>query len=248
MKFLYAVRGWIFYLLLSVTIMALAVAVLPAKLAGCSLRWRYERLCRPWAKLVLRLLKVSCGVDVKAEGMENMPDSGPVVVLSKHQSAWDPFWLGAFLKQPACFLYKRSLHRIPVLGWIFWSMEMLAVDRSKGRTAFEHFMETGPEFLKRGWWICLFPEGTRVPPGEHVRYKTGGARFACATGTPILPVAHTAGTCWPKNSVAKIPGTIRVSVGPLLETRGRDPHEVTAEVEAWIEAEVERLYGEHETR
>ena len=81
MKFLYAVRGWIFYLLLSVTIMALAVAVLPAKLAGCSLRWRYERLCRPWAKLVLRLLKVSCGVDVKAEGMENMPDSGPVVVF-----------------------------------------------------------------------------------------------------------------------------------------------------------------------
>ena len=57
-------------------------------------------------------------------------------------------------------------------------------------------------------------------------------------GLPILPVAHNAGRCWPKNSVAKIPGTIDVVVGPLIETRGRDPHEVTAEVEAWIEAHV----------
>ena len=95
--------------------------------------------------------------------------------------------------------------------------------------------------LREGFWISLFPEGTRVPPGERVRYKTGGARFACQSGTPIVPVCHNAGHCWPKNSIAKHPGTITVSVGPVIETKGRDPHEVTAEVEKWIEDELERI-------
>lgn len=146
--------------------------------------------------------------------------------------------------QSALFLYKRSLNKIPVFGWALWSMEMLAIDRSQGRSAFENFMHRGPEFLKRGWWITLFPEGTRVPPGEHVRYKTGGARFACATGTPILPIAHNAGLFWPKNSIAKRPGVITVEVGPIIETAGRDPHEVTLEVEAWIESATARLVEE----
>ena len=166
-----------------------------------------------------------------------MPDT-PVVVLAKHQSAWDPFWLGAYLKHPPCFIYKKSLHWLPFLGWALASMNMMAIDRSKGRQAFEQFMRRGPEFEKRGWWVTLFPEGTRVPPEEHVRWKTGGARFACAMGLPILPVAHNAGRYWPKNSVAKIPGTVQVVVGPLIETKGRDPYDVTAQVEAWIEAHV----------
>ena len=105
-------------------------------------------------------------------------------------------------------------------------------------------MHRGPEFLRRGWWITLFPEGTRVPPGERVRYKTGGARFACSTGTPILPIAHNAGLFWPKNSIAKKAGTITVEVGPIIETAGREPHEVTLEVEAWIERTTARLIDE----
>lgn len=234
-------RGWIFYALLAVTIVGLTIALLVTKLF-LPLRVRYEWICRPWAKLVLWLLRVVCGVRVKNVGMENMPADGrPVVVLAKHESAWDPFWLGAYLKNPPCFLYKRSLHWIPALGWALWSMDMLAIDRKKGRSAFAHFMEKGPAFLKRGWWITLFPEGTRVPPGEHVAFKTGGARFAVSCGAPILPIAHNAADCWPKNCVAKRPGTITVVVGPLIETAGREPHEVTAEVEAWISRETARL-------
>ena len=176
------------------------------------------------------------------KGMENMPSaSTPAVVLVKHQSAWDPFWLGAYLPAPACFIYKRSINWIPLLGWVVWSMDFLAIDRSKGRSAYEAFLKMGPRKLAEGWWITLFPEGTRVPPGERVRYKTGGARFACQTGTPVVPICHNAGHCWPKNSISKRPGTITVSVGTLIETKGREPHEVTAEVEAWIENELLRL-------
>ncbi len=241
-------RGWIFYILLALSIIILTIALLATR-PFLSLTTRYEAICRPWARFCLKLLEATCGVRLENEGMERMPPAGkPVVVLSKHQSAWDPFWLGAYLREPVCFLYKRSLNWIPFLGWAIWSMDMLAVDRSHGRSAFENFMKRGPEVLKRGGWIALFPEGTRVPPGEHVRYKTGGARFACSAGVPILPIAHNAGHAWPKNSIGKRPALIRVSVGPLIETAGRDPGEVTREVEAWIEAEVARLDAKPESR
>ena len=237
---IHTLRGWLFYICLAITILWLTFALLVTK-PFMGLRDRYECICRPWARFALKLLKITCGVDVKNIGMENMPADRPVVVLCKHQSAWDPFWLGTFLSRPPCFLYKRSLNWIPFLGWALWSMDMMAIDRSNGRSAFETFMKKGPKFLERGWWITLFPEGTRVPPGQRVRYKTGGARFACTEGVPILPIAHNAGRFWPKNSIAKIPGTITVSVGPLIETAGRDPHEVTREVEAWIEDELSRI-------
>ena len=234
-------RGWLFYLALSLTIIGLTVCILVTT-PFLSVQRRYELFCRPWARLVLTLLRVICGIRLEMKGMENMPPATePMVVLAKHQSAWDPFWLGAYLAGPACFIYKKSINWIPLLGWVVWAMDMLAIDRSKGRSAFEAFMKKGPVKLKQGWWICLFPEGTRVPPGERVRYKTGGARFACQSGTPILPICHNAGHCWPKNSIAKHPGTITVSVGPVIQTKGREPHEVTAEVEAWIEGELARL-------
>ncbi len=241
MRWLHVLRGWIFYILLAATILVLTAALIASK-PFLGMTARYECICRPWAKTALRLLKVVCGVKVENVGMENMPSDGrPLVVLAKHQSAWDPFWLGAFLKQPPCFVYKRSLHWIPFLGWALWTMNWLAIDRSNGRSAYEAFQKRGPDFLRKGWWICLFPEGTRVPPGRRVPYKTGGARFACAAGTAILPIAHNAGLCWPKNSIAKKPGTITVSVGPIIETAGRDPRDVARDVEAWIEAEVERI-------
>lgn len=234
-------RGWLFYFVLSLSILILTVCVLGTA-PFTSVKWRYATICRPWARLVLVWLRVICGIKLEMKGLDKLPSADTqAVVLMKHQSAWDPFWLGAFLPAPACFLYKRSINWIPFLGWVVCAMDMLAVDRSKGRSAFESFMKKGPEKLREGFWITLFPEGTRVPPGEHVRYKTGGARFACYTGTPIVPICHNAGHCWPKNSIAKYPGTITVSVGPVIETKGREPHEVTAEVEKWIETELARI-------
>lgn len=172
-------RGWLFYIVLSFSILVLAVCVL-CTTPFASVKWRYEAICRPWAKFVLALLRVICGIRLEMKGMENLPPADTqAVVLMKHQSAWDPFWLGAYLPAPACFIYKRSINWIPVLGWVVCAMDMLAIDRSKGRSAFEAFMKKGPVKLREGFWISLFPEGTRVPPGERVRYKTGGARFAC---------------------------------------------------------------------
>ena len=107
--------------------------------------------------LVLALLRVICGIRLEMKGMENLPPADTqAVVLMKHQSAWDPFWLGAYLPAPACFIYKRSINWIPVLGWVVCAMDMLAIDRSKGRSAFEAFMKKGPVKLREGFWISLF--------------------------------------------------------------------------------------------
>ena len=173
-----AIRGFCFYVVLGVTVIFLSLAALLAAPFTNEV-WRYEKLCRPWAKFILRTLEVICGVHVKVEGWENMPPAESAhVVLAKHQSAWDPFWLGAWLPARASFLYKKSLHWIPVVGWLIWSMNMLAIDRSQGRSAFQNFMAKGPEYLRRGWWICLFPEGTRVPPGES--WPEDGGRPLCS--------------------------------------------------------------------
>ena len=242
MKIFLFIRSLAFYVSLAASLIVMTV-VLIATMPFADIEWRYNSVCRRWARYILWSLKFFCGVTLRNEGMENMPKDEPVVVLCKHQSAWDPFWLGAYLERPACFLYKRSLHLIPFLGWALWSMDMLAVDRQNGRSAFEDFMQKGPKFIKKGWWICLFPEGTRVPIGHRVKYKTGGARFACSQSIPVLPIAHNAGVVWPKNSFIKYPGEVIVRVGPVIETAGRDPRDVTEDASEWIEAQVEQMCG-----
>lgn len=90
-----------------------------------------------------------------------------------------------------------------------------------------------------------FPEGTRTKPGDkNTVYKTGGARFAISVGASVVPIALNSGRCWPRNSVAKHPGLITVSVGPVIATEGKTAHELNEEVRNWIEAEIERFESE----
>ena len=233
-----AIRSLLFYLVLALTIIPLSL-VLILSVPFTASEFRYDGM-RAWGRFMLRSLELICGVKQRVIGMGNCPD-GPAVVMCKHQSAWECFWLGSYLPRRGAFIYKKSLDLIPFFGWALKSVGLLSIDRSKGKAAFQSFMERGPEFLKKGWWILIFPEGTRVPPGQHVRYKSGGVRLAVADGTPILPIALDSGLCWPKDSFAKFPGTVTVSIGRPIPTAGRNAHEVNAEVEAWIESETRRL-------
>ena len=113
-------------------------------------------------------------------------------------------------------------------------MRPIAIDRSAALSAFEQILQQGHARLAGGCWVVVFPEGTRVPPGERRRFKQGGARLAVHTGRPVVPVAHNAGDCWPRNSFLKYPGTIHVVVGKPIETTGRKPIEVNRRAEQWI--------------
>jgi 1-acyl-sn-glycerol-3-phosphate acyltransferase len=121
------------------------------------------------------------------------------------------------------------------------TLQMINIDRSRGLDAFEQVVEQGTERLGRGWWIVIFPEGTRTPPGAGRRFKTGGARLAVRTGALAVPIALNSGECWPRNAFIKTPGVITVSIGPPIDPKGLTADQVAAQVKSWIETEMRRL-------
>lgn len=243
------IRGWIYYLVLAVTLVPLAIVLII--LYPASLAFRY-RLAMNWARFMLKMGEVICGMRYQFKGLENFPTDGTsVLVLSKHQSAWDIFALGSVIPHRTSFVYKKELHYVPVFGQALATLHMMAIDRKKGSRAYEQFIKQGKEFLNKGWWLAMFPEGTRTAPGQKTHYKSGGARFAVATGTPIIPIALNSGECWPRNSISKTPGLITLSVGPMIKTEGRTFEAVQEELVAWIEGEMHvissELYGDKVT-
>jgi 1-acyl-sn-glycerol-3-phosphate acyltransferase len=130
---------------------------------------------------------------------------------------------------------------VPFFGWAIGRLDMIHIDRSQRARAFAKVVSQGRELLAKGVWVIMFPEGTRIPRGEAGSYKSGGARLAVATATPIYPIAVTSAKCWPRRALIKRPGVVDVSIGPAISTEGRDAEALTREVEAWIENEMRRL-------
>ncbi|VVD96356.1 acyl-phosphate glycerol 3-phosphate acyltransferase [Pandoraea morbifera] len=193
-----------------------------------------------WCRVVIRVADKLCGIRYRVIGRENLPDT-PAIVLSKHQSAWETVALPALMPKPLCYVFKRELLYVPFFGWALGLLSMIHIDRSKGTDAFQSVVAQGRERLAEGAWIIMFPEGTRTRTGSRNKYKSGGARLAATTGTPVVPVAHNAGRVWPRNSFVKYPGEVVVSIGPVIETAGRTPEAVNADVAEWIEREMVRI-------
>jgi 1-acyl-sn-glycerol-3-phosphate acyltransferase len=199
---------------------------------------RYK-IAAHWCRMSLVGARWICGVRWRVEGLDRIP-STPHVVMSKHSSTWETLALNLWLP-PLAFVAKQELLKLPFFGWGFALASPITIDRSAGRDAMEQIVEQGRERFRQGFWIVVYPEGTRIRAGTRGRYKTGGARLATALGVPILPVAHNAGWLWPKGTVAKRAGEITIVFGAPIEARGKDPAALTAEVETWIEDEVARL-------
>jgi len=197
-------------------------------------------LCARWTAMAIWGARVICGITCKVEGRDNLPDA-PAIVLPKHQSTWETLWLPSAMPRDLTFVYKRELNWMPFFGWGIASAQMISIDRSKGQDAFEQVVEQGKDRLARGWWIVIFPEGTRTKPGTTRRYKTGGARLAVRTGALAVPIAVNSGEYWPKGRFIKTPGTVTVSIGPPIDPSGKTAEEVATLVETWIESEMRRL-------
>ncbi|ANX04507.1 lysophospholipid acyltransferase family protein [Immundisolibacter cernigliae] len=188
---------------------------------------------RSWAIVNLRWLELTCGVRYRVIGRENLP-SGPVVVLSKHQSTWETLVFQE-LFPPLVWVMKRELLWVPFFGWGLAMGRPIAIDRGAGRRAMEQMLKQGKQRLDDGLWVVIFPEGTRMNPGQRGRYRPGGALLAVQAGVPVLPVAHNAGELWGKRRFLKHPGTITVAVGTPIATAGQDPAEVLNKAQEWIE-------------
>ena len=219
--------------LLSVVFSIAAILALPMPY-----RLRYALVSR-WTHWNLWLLEKICGLGHRVTGEEHIP-ARPAIIFCKHESAWETLALQRYFT-PQVWVIKRELLWIPFFGWGLATLRPIAIDRKAGRAGLEQILTQGRERLAEGCWVVIFPEGTRVAPGERRRYRQGGALLAQATGSPVLPVAHNAGDFWPRNSFIKYPGTIELAFGPTIESSGRSPGEINRLAEDWIESAVAEM-------
>ncbi|HSC97992.1 MAG TPA: lysophospholipid acyltransferase family protein [Casimicrobiaceae bacterium] len=199
-------------------------------------RYRY---ITGWCAMNLWAARWICGIRSRVIGAENIPPT-PVIVACKHSSTWETLFLSRYLP-PLAYVAKKELLSVPFFGWGFRLASPITIDRTAGQDAMMQISEQGRARFAEGFWIILYPEGTRIRVGRRVRYKTGAARLAINMQVPILPIAHNAGWVWPKGVMGKRPGTITMSIGKPIAPNGMNPSEFMQVVEDWIEDEVARL-------
>ncbi len=199
---------------------------------------RYYFVTR-WTVFNLWWLKITCNLKHNIEGLENIPANASII-MSKHQSAWETLAI-QLIFPPQVWILKRELLWLPIYGWGLASMQPIAIDRGIAIKSFRQIVKQGCERLAEGLWIVIFPEGTRVAPGQREKYMPGGAMLAEKSGALIVPIAHNAGYFWPRNSIAKKSGIIQMVIGSAIDPKGKTANEITNEVEKWIEDTVDNL-------
>ncbi len=202
-------------------------------------RARMYRVMALWARCVIVLMRVVCGIRLVVTGREHIPPGGCLIV-SNHQSAFDTIiWLGA-LETPI-YVLKKELLNIPGYGWMAQHVGMVPVDRAGGGPALKAMLRAASAAAARGGQVVIFPEGTRSPPRAAQPWQPGVTALAGVIA-PIIPVATDSGSCWGRRSFRKHPGTITVSILPPLPT-GLPRAETVRLLQAAVLAEVARLEG-----
>jgi len=201
--------------------------------------WR-QRVLVAFCSMLLRAGDLLCGLKVVVEGRENLPDT-PSVLMIKHTSALETYGHVPMFPRTS-WVVKRELIWTPVVGWaIALVLSPIAINRGNGHSAVRQVIEKGKERLASGNWVTVFPEGTRVQPGETRKYGISGAALAHAAGAPIVPVAHNAGDFWRRREFVKRPGTVRFVIGPPIDASTQPPKETNQIVQDWIENKMREI-------
>lgn len=242
MKTLAAVRSAVFYAWMGITVVPWALALMLVSLMAprTTVWW----CAVSWFRVVLFGCRWILGIQVRVQGLENLPRDSTAVLLSKHQSTLETLLLPTLVAHPLAFVFKRELLRIPFFGWSMARLNMIHIDRESRAASMKSIISQGSALLAQGTSVILFPEGTRVAPGQRGTYQTAGTRLAVEAGVPVVPIAVTAGTCWPRAVLQKRAGVVDVSFGTPIPSQGKEPRALMREVEEWIEAEMQRLEPE----
>lgn len=174
-------------------------------------------VARLWSRGIIVAGKLICGLHYKIEG--EIP-SGPVILASKHQSAWETVaYLSLFSPCPG-YILKRELFLLPFIGWYMMRMRQVGINRRAGRSAIKQVIRDGKKLLdEEGRPLIIFPEGTRVSPfAKTSKYQSGIVGIVQATGAPVIPIAVNTGLFWGKGSYMKYPGTITIRLLPEIST------------------------------
>lgn len=200
-----------------------------------SVRAKYIQL---YPSFNIWILRIICGIRFEVKGKENLPKGESFIIFSNHQSTWETFAF-QLIFPTLCFVAKKELLYVPLFGWALAMLKPIAIKRGTGRAALKQLVTQGIDRLKDNIVVVIFPEGTRVPPGEEKEYKIGGGMLAEKSGYPVVPVAHNAGYYWPKRGFIKKAGLITVNIGEPIPTKGRKAKEITEQAKAYITSHTE---------
>jgi 1-acyl-sn-glycerol-3-phosphate acyltransferase len=191
---------------------------------------------RGWAHLWARFHR-SCARQILGirTSFEGAPPTGPALVAVKHQSMYETLEIILALDEPAIVL-KRELTRIPLWGWVVRRYGAIPVDRAAGAAALRAMMRAGEAAIAEGRPIVIFPEGTRVAPGERPPLQPGFAGLYRALKLPVVPVAVDSGRLWPRRSFVKQSGRVTIRFGEPIP-----PGLARAEVEAAVHRAINAL-------
>ncbi len=197
---------------------------------------------RVWVRFNLWLLQKVCGLTYRVTGQQNIPRDRCGLIFCKHQSAFETIALQAIFP-PVVFILKQELLKIPVWGWAMATLEPIAIDRQAKSQALKQVLREGEARIQSGRWVVLFPEGTRVSPGEKGQYGSSGGMLAHRARCPVVPVAHNAGEYWAKNGFLKYPGVIEFHIGPVLDGADLSAAELNRQAEHWVESAMQGITG-----
>ena len=206
-------------------------------------RYRFIAL---WSRIVLWFAHHLCGVRYRVTGTEHLP-AEPCIVLCKHQSAWETLAFQAIFP-PQVWVLKRSLLWVPFVGWGIGMLSPIAIDRSQRVRALKQMLEQGRARLARGFWVIVFPEGSRVDPGTRGTWQIGGAWLATHAGAPVVPIAVNSGELWPRNGFMKHAGTIEVRILEPIDPSGMKAEALSRLVEQRVEDAMLQLNGKARSR
>ncbi len=238
-----ALRSALFMLWMIVTVVpwGIMMCTLSIVLRGKPMFW----LAAGWLKIALFGARNICGITHRIQGWEHIEaahrEGRQIILCSKHQSTWETFFYPTVMPRELSYVFKRELIYVPFFGWSMARLDMVHIDRSKGSAAWERVARQGADFMGKGYWIIMFPEGTRIPRGQAGNYKTGAARLSISSGAAVVPIAVNSARHWPKKGFVKTPGVIDVSFGAPIAPAGHTPESLMAQVQDWIEAEMRRI-------
>lgn len=223
------IRSTIFYLgYLSSGIIASLLACAIGPFIGLENRLK---LFSQWPKFANWFLHLSCGIKVEVIGKENLPTE-PCVIVSNHQGQWETYSM-QYLFHPMCTLLKKELLYIPLWGWAMKMLNPIAINRNKPKEAILQTLEEGSDRLKKGMYVLLFPEGTRVKAGRVGKYARSSFELAKRNGVMVLPLCHNSGDCWPAHKFIKKPGIITLIIGEPFYVE--DSKQSASDVQEWVE-------------
>jgi 1-acyl-sn-glycerol-3-phosphate acyltransferase len=213
-------------------------AALPVLLMPRAVAMRFGQF---WARSVLALLRMIVGLDYEIRGLDRLPCDGCIIAM-KHQSAWDALILPVVLRDPAIVI-KRELLLLPFYGWYAARAGSIAIDRKGGAGAVRQMVAKARLVAASGRPLVIFPEGTRVVPGEHRPYQPGVAALYQLLALPLVPAAVNSGLFWGRRSLVKRPGRIVLEfLDPIPP--GRTRPRLMAELERRIETATAALLRE----